>query len=192
LQRELSAKGAALRPKTSMNEVFLEHLVKKQETSADSFFKAVIVLGSIALIYTMLRLGLVFEAVNTLMPFLFVVICVAAYKLFRMIGREFEYTVTNGDLDVDVIIGRNSRKRLFSAGSGDFELLAPYNDANRAAYDNCTADKTIDAASSNKAENRWFCICNTKQYGRVRCLFEPNEAMIEHMRRHIPSKMKLE
>ena len=45
-----------------------------------------------------------------------VVLCVAvlygAYKISQKFDVEFEYTYVNGDLDIDRIFSRNSRKRL--------------------------------------------------------------------------------
>jgi hypothetical protein len=38
---------------------------------------------------------------------------------------EYEYIVTNGDLDIDMIVAKRKRKRIFSANCKEFEIVAP-------------------------------------------------------------------
>lgn len=45
--------------------------------------------------------------------------------VFRGQNLEFEYLYVNGDLDIDKIMGKAKRKRVFSAAISDLEILAP-------------------------------------------------------------------
>ena len=43
--------------------------------------------------------------------------------LFRRLDLEYEYLYVNGDLDIDKIMGKQKRKRVFSMNVNDLELL---------------------------------------------------------------------
>ncbi|NLD88105.1 MAG: hypothetical protein GX633_07600 [Clostridiales bacterium] len=174
-----------------MEDVFLEHIVKKQPTAKDSLIKIGIILAAIVLIYIMLTLSAQFQFLSVIMPAVFVGLCFGGYKLITAQNYEFEYIVTNGELDIDKIIAKRSRKRILNVKPNEFELLAPYNNENKSEYERGTFAKTIDATSSKYAQNIWFGIATTKKDGRVRFLFEPTEKMVENMRVFMPRKVKL-
>src|SRR5699024_2666160 len=63
-----------------------------------------------------------------LMPFLLIVpvlLIVLDYFMFRRLDLEYEYLYVNGDLDIDKIMGKQKRKRIFSMNISELELLAP-------------------------------------------------------------------
>ncbi len=175
-----------------MGDVFLEHIVKKVPTMKDALIKVGIIFAAFILIYLMLTLSAQIPIISSIMPAVFVALCFLGYKLFTAQNYEFEYIVTNGELDIDKIIAKRSRKRILNVKPNDFELLAPYNEKNKAAYENGTFAKTIDASSSKYAKDVWFGVAVTKKDGRIRFLFEPTEKMIENMRQHMPRKIQLD
>jgi len=175
-----------------MGDVFLEHIVKKVSTMRETMIRLGIVAAALVVIYIMLTLSASFPILSAVMPAAFVALCFGAYKLFTAQNYEFEYIVTNGELDIDKIIARRARKRILNVKPNDFELLAPYNDNHKAEYNRGEFAKTIDATSSKYAKNIWFGVATTKKDGRIRFLFEPTEKMIENMRQHMPRKVQLD
>ena len=45
--------------------------------------------------------------------------------MFRNLNVEYEYVFVNGDLDIDKIMNKARRKRMFSVDADQMELLAP-------------------------------------------------------------------
>ncbi|MBR4910745.1 MAG: hypothetical protein IKZ47_05445 [Clostridia bacterium] len=50
-----------------------------------------------------------------------------AYKLLNYLTVEYEYIIVNGSLDLDIIYGKSSRKRLGSFELSDVESIEKYN-----------------------------------------------------------------
>jgi len=171
-----------------MGDVFLEYIVKQKPTGKVLLLKGAIILGALVLTYLMLMFAGV-PGLSTIMPALFIIMIVAVYKVFTSINYEFEYIVTNGELDIDKITAKRSRRRVFNARPKDVEILAPLVEKYKTEYESGSFSKTIDASSSVSAPNRWFLIVNNAKHGRVRVIFEPTEKMVENIRLYCPQKV---
>ena len=94
-------------------DTFLEKLVTKRRTFSDNLTTFGILMAGIILVLVSLSIQLL----NQLGVGLLIAVGVA-YLTYRFISArniEYEYIVTNGDLDIDKIISRRKRKRIFSA-----------------------------------------------------------------------------
>ncbi len=106
------------------------------------------------------------------------------YTLIKSRSIEYEYIVTNGDLDIDKIIAQRKRKRIFSGNCKSFEIVAKvksdhYNDSVR------NMQTRIDARSSPDSEGAYFIITSYKGQ-RTLILFEPDERMLKSFKMFIP------
>ena len=100
-----------------MDDFYTEQLIKKQADSKDTLKKV----GLIAL--TVVSVLLVFVIpVGIILPVVMIVIDVL---MFRNLNVEYEYVFVNGDLDIDKIMNKARRKRMFSVVADQMELLAP-------------------------------------------------------------------
>ena len=89
-----------------MDDFYTEQLIKKQADSKDTLKKV----GLIAL--TVVSVLLVFVIpVGIILPVVMIVIDVL---MFRNLNVEYEYVFVNGDLDIDKIMNKSRRKRMFS------------------------------------------------------------------------------
>ncbi|MFR2835485.1 MAG: DUF6106 family protein [[Clostridium] nexile] len=100
-----------------MSDYYTEQLVK-QKTKASS------VIAKIALIaVTVLSFFLVLLfPMAMILPVIMVVLDIVLFKRFDL---EFEYLYVNGDLDIDKIMAKQKRKRVFETNVRDMEVLAP-------------------------------------------------------------------
>ena len=99
-----------------MDDFYTEQLIKKQADSKDTLKKV----GLIAL--TVVSVLLVFVIpVGIILPVVMIVIDVL---MFRNLNVEYEYVFVNGDLDIDKIMNKARRKRMFSVDADQMELLA--------------------------------------------------------------------
>ncbi len=171
-----------------MGDIFLEYIVKQKPTGKTFLYRLGIILAALLLAFIVLCFA-GNQMVMYFLPAALIGIGYASFKLWTGLNFEYEYIVTNGELDVDRIAARRARKRVFNAQPKEIEVLAPLDAKYKDKYENGEFAKTIDASSSKSSPDRWFLIANSKKYGRVRVIFEPTERMVENIRHYIPDKV---
>ena len=112
-----------------------------------------------------------------------------AWWLASGLRKEFEYVLTNDHLDVDMIMGRRSRRRLCSFDMEAMEICARVNDPDKNSEMKRGFAKTIQAASAPNAENARFVVFSGEG-GNNLLVFEPNDRIIEGMSLYAKSKIK--
>lgn len=150
-----------------MSDYYTEQLIKKQTTMKDVFLKALLVALSIVsvLIVFMFPLGIVIP----------IVVIGASVFLYRRLDVEYEYLYVNGDLDIDKIMHRAKRKRVFSMNVNDLEILAPVDSVELRQYQRA---KTCDYSSASGNGNVYALVV-TEKGEKKKILFEPNETIVE-------------
>mgnify|MGYP000338766687 FL=1 len=163
---------------------FIEKIVVKKKTFKDYLISIGIVLAGTLL-------TLIVGLIEFLAPFWFIIAAAIVYFMYQFITSsniEYEYIVTNGDLDIDKIINRRRRKRIFSANCKDFEILAKLKGGlNDRRIQNINSK--IMAVSSINSENVFFAILNYKGERTV-VFFEPDEKMLNSFKLFIPRKIE--
>lgn len=161
-----------------MNDVFVEQLIECRQDTKGSLSKLGIVIAAIAVSTLFLVVG----ALRFIFPFVLAACCWGAYQLIRNLNFEYEYSFTNGELDVDKIIGRRKRERLLSIKVRSISLMAPMTEMYRSEYESDSIGSSIDASSSPKSENRWFAKYTDTAGVLTLLIFEPNDRLIAAMR----------
>lgn len=172
-----------------MSDVFIEHMVKRRSDGRQIAVKLLIVVAAIVALLALFVLLSYVQSLFSLMPLFIAGVVWGAWLLIRRRNLEFEYIVTNGELDVDKIIARRSRKRLVNVDCRKFDILAPMAQEYRNEYESSSITKKIDASSSPLSDKRWFAVFSDKDNARTLLVFEPNEKMLDVFRRLIPRKM---
>ena len=173
-----------------MEVSYIEHIVRRAPDGKSTLIRLLIIISAVILMYFVIIFCQMFEALLFIMPLLLMAVGWIAYRFYQNFNCEFEYILTDGELDIDKIAARRRRKRLLNIKTGNYGLVAPYDDANRRDYESGNFDMTLDVRSSPSAEGVWFIIATVKDKGHVRVLFEPTEAMIDHLYRHMPQKVR--
>ena len=108
--------------------------------------------------------------------------------LFRsQMNIEYEYAVTNGDLDIDTIINQDKRKQLFSVNCKEFEVVAKVDSPQYT--DKIKSCKNVkDYSSRKKGSEVWFIFMKQDRKDLV-LLFEPSSRMIDNFAMYIPRKV---
>ena len=107
--------------------------------------------------------------------------------------KEYEYLFISGDLDIDVIYSRKSRKKVGSYPMKQLEVMAPVNSSRLDAYRNNTAMKRTDCTSRDpEAAGRQYACVFAGENGREMLLFEPDEKMVKEIRMRMPGKVFLQ
>ena len=170
---------------------FFEHLVKKKFDFKDFYIVLIIVLGAGLLLIVALFLGLILDFFGTFWLLVVFGIIYLAYVLIANRSVEYEYTLTNDELDIDKIRHRKRRKRMISVKCKAFDVLASMNDpAHNQEIKNKEIQKVIVAASSPYSEKAYFAVF-TKDGVLTLLVFEPTEKMLNAMKTFNPRKVFL-
>lgn len=160
------------------NDFYAECLVSKAPTSGDTAKRVLIGLGT-----AVLAAG----AFLYLFPVGLIIIAgifYGAYYLMTGLDAEYEYILTNGDFDIDKIIGQRKRKRLVSASIADFTAFGLLSEAP-------DFDGTTVLASSGTGQDYYADFVH-KTEGNVRLIFTPNEKILDGMELFLPRQLKQE
>lgn len=166
-------------------DFFNEFIVKKNKDGRDF----AIILGSLLGAFVLLFVITMFiQYLGSFFLLLIVGVFYGLYYVISSLNIEFEYTVTNGELDVDKIISRRRRKRLVSVDSKNFEYFAPVNANHKNMMDSADINKKIMAASSVNSPNAYFALYH-KNNEKFCLIFEPTEKMIKEFSLRMPRSM---
>ncbi|MBR5682878.1 MAG: hypothetical protein IKW96_06325 [Ruminococcus sp.] len=166
---------------------FAEQLVKKNETNADKTRRiAMLIVG---ILFTLALLLLALLAGRPLVMFLgFALAAASGYGTYHFVQNtyvEYEYTFTNGDLDVDKIIAKKKRREMLSTSIRQFTDFGKYEDGMEES-----ADMTVIMATDNIASHEYYADFTDETVGSARLIFVPDERMLENIRKFLPAKLR--
>ncbi len=169
---------------------FAEQLVTRNETQSEKTKKTALLMIGI-LITILMALSAVIQFGKPLMAFLGLILAAAAgyftYFKYRSSYVEYEYTFTNGTLDVDKIVAKSKRYELLTVEVKSFTAFARYDDS---AAEQETEDMTVIMPSDNIAAHEYYADFTHDEYGETRLVFAPNEKMLDNIRKFLPAKLR--
>lgn len=164
---------------------FIEKIVSRKKTAKD-------VLLSIGISFLVFILVFIIIMIRQPIIMQFSLLLVAgliylAYRLISGMNVEYEYLVTNGDLDIDMIVSQRKRKRIYSGNCKDFEIVARF-PGQKFTNDMKNIKNKITAVSNMASSDIYFIITNFKGAKTV-VYFEPNSKMLNNFKTFIPRKV---
>ncbi len=150
-------------------DTFIEQIVKKRKSA-----------GEIAIIVVtlLLAVALVLGFWMFVPPFVVFAAAIAGFCGWWMItaqNKEYEYCVTNGDIDIDMIIAKRKRQRLVSVAGRKVESLLPY----KPGTPQNGFQRVVVTAPSLKDTGLWMFTYNSKKNGRTMVVFQPEERVLK-------------
>ncbi|MEG0770290.1 MAG: hypothetical protein RR436_00195 [Clostridia bacterium] len=168
-------------------DTFIEKIVHKQKDIIDYLKILAIFIGGLTVIMASFYfLGQAFLCT--------IVIILAGYGgwfLITSTNTEFEYSFTNNFMDVDKIIAQRKRKRVVSLDIKDFDVFAKATDENIAKYNSNNSFKKVYVSTNKKNDELYFVVYKDKETGKAMLFFEPDDRMIEVIKKYIPQKVAL-
>ncbi len=149
---------------------FSEQLIERQGDKKASLYKGLVIAGT-AVVVILLAVLLVWS------QFTLSLLCLTAsigavwlsMYLCKGFDIEYEYIVTNDDLDVDKIAGKRKRTRLISVDLKSVDEFAPYlNDTE------LNSDVTV-LADDGTGYDLWYVFIETEKNGKIAIIFNPDE-----------------
>lgn len=166
-----------------MSDLYTELIVKRKTPVSDQVKKVLLIVATVLIAFV----GLFVTPFGLIA---LIAIGVADYFLIPRFDLEFEYLYVNGELDVDRIMSKTKRKRARSLDLEKMVLMAPVNSHELDYYNHNNSIKLVDF-SSGEPDHKIFALIMQSDKGLEKILFEPNDVMLNDIRRIAPSKVKL-
>lgn len=160
-----------------MGDIFKEQIIKKKMTSKDLFI--FILLSLLVILPALIISGLL--TISGLMGFSFLILLLAGYIVFNIFSRfslEYEYSVTNDIIDIDVIYNKRKRKNSISFKIDKIEYLS---------LNVATPGENLGVAKKFAAQKGTHVILANIENKKTKILFDPNAEILEAIKRRLPS-----
>lgn len=160
-------------------DVFCEYIVTKKKETSDYIIIALITAAALVITYVFMLLLLMFSSFASIILLLLVGAWWGAVQLIKSRSVEYEYILTNHELDIDRIIARSRRKRICSINFKQIDVCASVSDPKFAHIYNNSNGKTVkNLAADINADNVYFVdYANESQSMRV--IFQPSKRILE-------------
>ena len=160
---------------------FFEQIVKKKKTAASWAIIFAVVLGAVA-VATLAWLFNVLPIITT------VGVIYGGWWLATTQNVEYEYCVTNGDIDVDKIVARRKRTRLVSVAGRKIRALAPYDPAKPLGK----FQRTVLVAPSLNEQGLWYFTYHSKKNGDTLVIFMPDDRVLGAFYEGLPKLVQMD
>ncbi len=168
------------------HDTFIEVLIRPKKQMLD-YVKIVGII--LAYIFLLLISAIFLRYIAFLVPAIIFGGVWGAWYLITSLNREYEYVVTRGDLDIDMVIAQRRRKRVFSLRAKDIELMASCRSDEYRQYQKQSNIQKRDYSEDPKSEHNWFILAMYKGTRQL-TVISPNERVIQSMHRYNPSRVR--
>ena len=159
-----------------------EQLIQKQTEPKDIMTRILIAIGAAIVIAVCVFTAFMFG----FLPLIVIAggAVYLAYLLFSGTFVEYEYIVTNNDLDIDKITGRRKRKRLVTVKLNTVKQWGEYTG---------TEGRDVNAtvmASDASGYDAWYLIADHSKLGKLMVVFTPSQQTITNINFGVPYAAK--
>lgn len=154
-------------------DLFCEYIVKHKKTPIDYLITVALLFAALILTFILFIFNRYLFGFGLLLIF---GVWYGAYILIKNRYVEYEYILTNSEMDIDKIYAKRRRKRVISVDFRHIDICAKTDDPIYSAeYKNTTPSKIIDA--SGESENDVYFVDFPGEGGKVRVIFQPTDKM---------------
>ncbi len=166
------------------DDIFVEEMVVRRKTLLNLLLSVLIVAAALCLA---VLIWLTVPFVNSV---LILILLFAAYLGIKFQYVEFEYSFTNGDLDVDKIMAKRKRKRVLEINQRQIKVMAPYTSEYESETKDYKVSEVLDFSASKNAAGRWFMIYEKSDGSYAFAVLQPSKRLREAMAKYLRSRMK--
>ncbi|MDD4546686.1 MAG: DUF6106 family protein [Oscillospiraceae bacterium] len=158
-------------------DTFVEQIVVKRKGAKD--FAIIIGTVIISVLLLLFIFPYVFPFLGMLSALLFIGIGYGIWWLLTSLNIEYEYSITNGDIDIDQIIAKRKRKRIVSVSGAKIESLEPYTIEE---YSSRKFERRVIAAPSENVPDLWCFTYRSKKNGHTLVVFQPEQRVLDSLK----------
>lgn len=169
-----------------MMDSYAEQLVYRYPTSKDNLKKFLTYAASVAIAVLVIVLSM--STVLSSLGFLLGAgIVWLGYYLGSKQYTEYEYLITNGEIDVDKIVGKSKRSRLLTVKVSTFTAFGELTDDVKD-----DESLTLVLASENTGVGDWYADFESESYGKTRLIFTPNQQFLDCVKPYLRNGIRLQ
>lgn len=174
-----------------LEDIYLEYMVKKKKTAAQTALTALVCVLGVVLSFALLVFTFMISvsmqqagtAIGQIASFIGLLLIAAVwycvYLLITMQNIEYEYILTNSELDIDKVMSKKGRKHIISIDFKNIVVCAPVEDnEHNNDYRNIKADKVYNVVGDASRGSIYFVDVMGDNGTRTRILFQPTSKMI--------------
>lgn len=180
-----------------MNDVYMEYIIKRAKGTKEKLCTAGVIVAAalLTVVMVMLIFAFAFMLLRTeFAQFAFSIglVLIAfmwyfAIFIMKKFSVEYEYILTNSEIDIDKIMSKSQRKRIISFDFAEVEVVANIkDDAHNAAYKNTQKQVKLYDLTGNINDGGVYFVDFTHEGMPTRVLFQPTSKMIEAIRKFNP------
>ena len=164
-----------------MEGIFVEQLIQRKKTGKDVWTSILLVLCGIIFTPMALYYGFALHYLGYVFLLLLAAVWWCVVRVIKSKTVEYEYVLTDGTLDIDMIIAGSRRGRVITISKMEFELVAPISHTYSGQY------KTLNCSTKDENDRLYYIITERHDVGKVRVLFNPNDELLEALKTCRPS-----
>lgn len=165
-----------------METIYFDEIHKRGTDGLSVLYKLLLIVGCVLVCPVAMLLAGQFGAI------LVAAIIYGVYLLFRKMNKEFEYIYTNGEVDIDVIYGRATRRRMITLKPREIEIMAKVGGLYESYKNNRQIQKHLDFSDGNK-NNSYFVVVNSNNLKKL-ILISPSERLLEHWKPYLRERFQ--
>ncbi|MDE6005382.1 MAG: hypothetical protein K2G88_08365 [Oscillospiraceae bacterium] len=171
-------------------DYFAEQLVKKENTTKDDMKRACIIIIAITVI--IISILLIFMGL-TIAIFLSFGAIWALFYFLKMLRVEYEYSCTNGILDIDKILGKSKRKEMLSIEVKNFTVYGKAGTCPEEDEDNAlvTFSAIGISVSNSQDDEEYYAEFEHPEYGKCCLYFTPSSELRSVIEPFLPRELKM-
>ncbi len=167
---------------------FIEYMIKQKKTPAITAKRLLVYFAAFMLSLVVIFISLIFPSMLlSLSPLAVLLIFYFAYRINSSFDVEFEYILTNGELDIDKITHKRRRKRLMTIHCKSFIEFGKL-EKNKVS-DNGEYARVIDASAKSSTYDDYFAVF-FKNGQKIKLVFNPTQKMIDVFKIYAPRVVK--
>lgn len=162
-------------------DVVCETIVKKQIEKSDKIKAAAIIAAAVILAALLVVLIISNPSMAALALFGIIGVIFAAYSLVTGLSVEYEYCFVNGELTVDKIINKSSRKQMAVLNVKDVEKMGRLGSGN---FNPHGVGRVLNYSYSDEPEEGFFMQYRDGEKGMTTIIISPDEEFMMNMKPH--------
>ncbi len=168
-------------------DLYTEYLVTRKKTVIDYIIMALIVIS--ALCATVFLIPSLFAQTYGMFVFLLVAgVWYLAYYIVMSRHIEYEYCVTEGSMDVDMITGKKKRKKITEISLRNAEIIAPTTVEYSDQFSDSSILVKVDTSKNDNEVMDFFIVYPGKDGKKTRLIFTPNQKVLDMIKKYNPNK----
>ncbi len=165
---------------------FIEYMIKQKKSASAVFKKALIYFAAMVVSLIVTVVMLIFPSMfMSIIPLTIALIFYFAYRISSSYDVEFEYILTNGELDVDKITHKKRRKRLLTVHCKTFVEFGKYEKKSDNGNEKNEFSKIINASANSDTFDDYYAVFFINGQ-KTKLIFNPTLRMIDIFKIYAP------